>query len=91
MRGEQGTKNKRKGKYKEEEGKEEEEQRTMEGKKEEEVDFPSRIQPWADPSWLSGDSMLIPAGESDVSHSFSYAFPIDLKIYTSAQIGRAHV
>jgi len=31
-----------------------------------------KIQPWAKPTWLGGDGMLIPAGESDVTHSFGY-------------------
>ena len=28
------------------------------------------LQPWANPSWLVGDTMLIPAATSDVRHSF---------------------
>jgi hypothetical protein len=30
------------------------------------------IQPWANPNWLSGRSMLIPAGNADVAHAFEY-------------------
>lgn len=36
------------------------------------VEKEGRIQPWAKPSWLSGDSMMIPAGETDVKHTFSF-------------------
>lgn len=39
-----------------------------------EVEFPAYVQPWANPAWLYGDSMLIPAGESGVSHGFAYTF-----------------
>ncbi len=28
------------------------------------------VQPWANPQWLSGDSMLIPAGDGDVEHNW---------------------
>ncbi|MFZ5476437.1 MAG: hypothetical protein ACOZNI_06630 [Myxococcota bacterium] len=38
------------------------------------VEAPAYIQPWANPLWLYGDAMLIPAGGEDVSHSFSYTF-----------------
>ncbi len=36
------------------------------------VDHPALIQPWADPSWLLGGSMTIPAQSEDVVHGFSY-------------------
>jgi hypothetical protein len=31
----------------------------------------ARIQPFTDPAWIGSDSMLIPAGEADASHSFA--------------------
>ncbi|MDC3961949.1 monooxygenase [Polyangium jinanense] len=31
----------------------------------------AKIQPWANPSWLQGNGMLIPAGEADVKHAFA--------------------
>ncbi|MFN7142432.1 MAG: hypothetical protein ACK4YP_01550 [Myxococcota bacterium] len=40
------------------------------------VEAPAYIQPWANPVWLYGDSMLIPAGETGVSHSFGYTFDV---------------
>lgn len=36
------------------------------------VEKEGRIQPWAKLAWLSGDSMMIPAGDPDVMHSFEY-------------------
>jgi mono/diheme cytochrome c family protein len=30
------------------------------------------VQPWANPSWLQGDNMSIPAATEDVSHSWAY-------------------
>jgi hypothetical protein len=53
-----------------------------------EVDAPAYIQPWADPSWLYGDSMLIPAGSTDVSHDFAYAFP---ESYTPFRVHNANL
>lgn len=41
-------------------------------KVEKSVTTEGRIQPWAKPTWLSGDGMLIPAGEADATHSFTY-------------------
>ncbi len=41
-------------------------------KVEKSVTTEGRIQPWAKPTWLSGNGMLIPAGEADVTHSFTY-------------------
>ncbi len=35
------------------------------------IDKEAVIQPFANPSWLSGSSMMIPAGEPDVMHSFT--------------------
>lgn len=35
------------------------------------VEREARIQPWANPGWLLGGSMQIPAGEADVQHDFS--------------------
>ncbi len=39
------------------------------------VESPAIIQPWTDPAWLGTDGMMIPAGESGVSHRFSYTLP----------------
>lgn len=36
------------------------------------VEKQGHIQPWAKPSWLSDQSMMIPAGETDVKHTFSF-------------------
>ena len=36
------------------------------------VDNPAYYIPWTNPSWLGGDSMKIPAGSSDTTHSFGY-------------------
>ena len=36
------------------------------------VEKEARVQPWANPSWISGDGMLIPAGAPEVTHSFEY-------------------
>jgi hypothetical protein len=36
------------------------------------VDRPARILPWTNPYWIIQDSMDIPAGETDVTHSFEY-------------------
>ena len=48
------------------------------------VEHPSRIQPWTDPSWLYGGGMTIPAGSTDVTHEFTFAVPINLKLYTGS-------
>jgi len=37
-----------------------------------EVDKEAFTLPWANPMWLEGDAMRIPAGEQDVSHSFAF-------------------
>ena len=37
---------------------------------EDEVDKVALMQPWANPSWLSGDNMRIPANDPDATHSF---------------------
>ncbi|MEE2752208.1 MAG: monooxygenase [Myxococcota bacterium] len=39
---------------------------------EESVEKPAMIQPWADPSWLLGEAMPIPANTDNVTHDFSY-------------------
>ena len=44
----------------------------IEFKVESEVDQVARFLPWANPQWLSGDSMMIPAGEPDATHSFAF-------------------
>jgi hypothetical protein len=36
------------------------------------VDKPAFTLPWLNPDWLSGDNMLIPAGDPDVVHRFSF-------------------
>ncbi|HIN78611.1 MAG TPA: hypothetical protein EYM97_07250, partial [Gemmatimonadetes bacterium] len=60
---------------------------------EDKVDRPAQIQPWADPSWLDGANMVIPANSTDVSHSFSYTIPLNVRIYTGNlhmhEIGRS--
>jgi len=45
-------------------------QTSVDFKLEDTVEKVGRIQPWAKPSWLSGQNMLIPAGETDVMHTF---------------------
>jgi Copper type II ascorbate-dependent monooxygenase, N-terminal domain/Copper type II ascorbate-dependent monooxygenase, C-terminal domain len=47
------------------------------------VTNPGIIQPWADPTWLSGDTMAIPANTDGVTHSFSYTLSDTYKIWTS--------
>ena len=49
---------------------------------EESVEHPARIQPWTNPTWLYGGGMTIPANSTGTSHEFSYAPPIDIKLYT---------
>ena len=41
------------------------------------------IQPFANPLWLFGGSMVIPAGETDFEHSFEVSFPANLDIYNA--------
>lgn len=36
------------------------------------VDTVAEIMPWANPQWLSSDSMRIPAGEADAMHAFEF-------------------
>jgi hypothetical protein len=66
---------------------------TLELMVEDSVERPAQIQPWTDPAWLEGGEMIIPAGTDDVTHSFSYALPVDLRIYTGNlhmhEIGRS--
>jgi hypothetical protein len=47
------------------------------------VERNSWIQPWADPSWLNSEAMEIPAGTEGVTHSFRYALPTTLTLYSS--------
>jgi mono/diheme cytochrome c family protein len=54
---------------------------TMDFMVEDSVPYPSLIQPWADPTWLVGDTMLIPAGEQ-ATYSFEYRVPYDFRIHT---------
>lgn len=44
-------------------------------KLEDDVEFPARIAKILDPSWVIGDNMLIPAGDSSVSFSFEFPNP----------------
>jgi len=45
-------------------------QTSIELKLDDNVDKIGRIQPWTNPSWVSGTGMVIPAGNADVMHSF---------------------
>lgn len=58
--------------YAAQEGAIEPDQTSIEFKIDDQVTRPARIMPWANPSWLSGDSMSIPANEPDVMHSFAW-------------------
>jgi mono/diheme cytochrome c family protein len=42
----------------------------VEFKIEDEVEKVARVMPFANPAWLAGDGMLIPAGDDDVMHEF---------------------
>ncbi len=59
------------------------------------VTHPSTIQPWANPGWIDTDLMAIPANSSGVRHSFSYALPVDLNIYSASlhmhELGRSGI
>lgn len=50
-------------------------QTTMDVMFDDDVDVPATIQPWADPDWLDGTGMEIPAGTNGTEHEFSFAFP----------------
>jgi mono/diheme cytochrome c family protein len=43
---------------------------SIEFKLEDEVEKVARVMPFANPTWLGGDGMLIPAGDDDVVHEF---------------------
>lgn len=45
---------------------------TIDFKIEDAVEKEGRVQPWTKLAWLSGDGMMIPAGDTDVVHSFEY-------------------
>lgn len=45
-------------------------QTSIELKVDDTVTQEATVQPWANPNWLSGDNMLIPAGDSDVEHNW---------------------
>jgi hypothetical protein len=47
-------------------------QSSIEFKLDSQVDRRAFIMPWANPLWLSGDSMKIPANDPDASHSFAF-------------------
>lgn len=51
-----------------------------------EVESPAYIQPWANPVWLYGGSMVIPASEEGVEHQFVYTFDedADFRVHTAA-------
>jgi hypothetical protein len=36
------------------------------------VDKPATVQPWTNPSWVTSDAMLIPAGDGDVMHAWDF-------------------
>ena len=50
---------------------------------EDSVENPAYIQPWADPAWLDGSGMTIPANSEGTAHSFSYTIPYDFRIHTA--------
>ena len=50
---------------------------------EDEVETPAMIQPWADPAWIDSEAMRLPAGQSGVTHGFSYTLPADFRIWTA--------
>ncbi|GDX81793.1 hypothetical protein LBMAG42_36040 [Deltaproteobacteria bacterium] len=60
-------------------------QTTMDIRYDDDVEAPAYIQPWADPAWLDGSGMNIPAGAEGKEHSFSYTlnFGIDVTIHTA--------
>lgn len=43
---------------------------TLQIKMDDAVDHEAVLQPWTNPAWLSGDSMMIPAATKDVKHSW---------------------
>jgi hypothetical protein len=59
-----------------------------------EVESPAYIQPWADPEWLDGTGMDIPANTDGTSHSFALTNSWgDFKVHTASlhmhQLGRS--
>lgn len=50
---------------------------------EDSVASPAYIQPWADPDWLDGSGMTIPANSTGTTHSFSYTIPYTFRIHTA--------
>lgn len=41
-------------------------------KVDDQVEKPAMYIPWTNPQWLGGDSMMIPAGSADTTHSFGF-------------------
>ena len=59
---------------------------TLDVRTDDEVESPAFIQPWADPAWLDGSGMRIPAGAEGQEHSFSYAlnYGVDISVHTAS-------
>jgi hypothetical protein len=53
-------------------GQDQPDQTSVDFKIDDAVEKEGRIQPWTKLSWLSGQNMLIPAGDTDVMHSFEF-------------------
>jgi len=47
-------------------------QTSVDVKIEDKVEKEAWVQPWTNPGWISGSGMLIPAGQMDVTHTFSF-------------------
>ena len=50
------------------------------------VDRQAFLLPWADPSWLNARTMVIPAGQADVRHAFTFSPGAYLGLITSGAI-----
>ncbi|MBM4392307.1 MAG: hypothetical protein FJ090_14395 [Deltaproteobacteria bacterium] len=50
---------------------------------EDSVANPAYIQPWADPAWLDGTGMTIPANSEGTNHSFSRTIPFSFRVHTA--------
>jgi hypothetical protein len=69
--------------YNLEAGAEGEDMTTIDVQIEEEVDKVGWIQPFADPSWVMGSTMEIPAGAEGITHEFSYTMDYPLEFHTA--------
>ena len=49
-----------------------------------EVERSGWIQPFTDPSWVSGTGMEIPAGATGVSHGFEFEMGLNLEAHTAS-------